>query len=145
MLNNLIKTVALVASEESAPFGDRSKQAGIVSLQGMLTIFLVLAIIWAAIEIMHAVVHRGKPKAPKAPKAPKPEKQKKAEQAAAPKQDDAAIAAAIAASLAAAEDNGALVAAITAAITAARAENGESGSFRVVSFKRAERRRGFGR
>ena len=78
-------------------------------------------------------------------KVRKVEKPKKAEQAAAPKQDDAAIAAAIAASLAAAEDNVALVAAITAAITAARAENGESGSFRVVSFKRAERRRGFGR
>jgi glutaconyl-CoA decarboxylase len=63
----------------------------------------------------------------------------------APKQDDAAIAAAIAAAMAAAEDNGALVAAITAAITAARAENGESGSFRVVSFKRVERKHGFRR
>ena len=51
----------------------------------------------------------------------------------------------IAAALAAAEDEGAVVAAITAAISAARAEAGESGAFRVVSFKRADRKRGFRR
>jgi hypothetical protein len=36
----------------------------------------------------------------------------------------------------ASEDDGAIIAAITAAITAMRAEDGASGSFRVVSFKR---------
>ena len=65
--------------------------------------------------------------------------------AATPANDDAAIAAAIAAALAAAEDEGAVVAAITAAITAARADAGETGAFRVVSFKRAEHTRGYRR
>ncbi|MBQ3013975.1 MAG: OadG family protein [Clostridia bacterium] len=115
-------------------------QAGIVSLMGMATIFVVLALLWAAVEIMHRVLHRDE-------KREKPVKAEKAAPVAtvAPKTDDAAIAAAIAASLAAAEDNGALVAAITAAITAARAEAGETGAFRVVSFKRAERKRGYRR
>ncbi len=115
-------------------------QAGIVSLMGMATIFMVLALLWAAVEIMHRLLHRDE-------KREKPAKVKKAAPVAtvAPKTDDAAIAAAIAASLAATEDSGALVAAITAAITAARAEAGESGAFRVVSFKRAERTRGWRR
>ena len=55
----------------------------------------------------------------------------------------AVIAAAIAAALAAGEDDGATVAAITAAIIAARAEEGCTTPFRVVSFKRANSRRKF--
>ena len=39
-----------------------------------------------------------------------------------------------------AEDEGAIVAAITAAIMAMRSENGEGSAFRVVSFKRANRK-----
>ncbi|MBQ2734384.1 MAG: hypothetical protein IJF33_00980 [Clostridia bacterium] len=54
-----------------------------------------------------------------------------------PNANDAALAAAIAAAIAANEDDGAVVAAITAAITAMRAEEGYTGGFRVVSFKRA--------
>ena len=34
-------------------FADRLSTAGIVSLQGMLTIFLVLSILWGAVELMH--------------------------------------------------------------------------------------------
>ena len=115
-------------------------QAGIVSLMGMAAIFMVLALLWAAVEIMHRLLHRDEKK----------EKPAKAEKSISttssePAQNDAAIAAAIAAALAAAEDEGAVVAAITAAISAARAEAGESGAFRVVSFKRADRKRGFRR
>ncbi|MBQ9760788.1 MAG: OadG family protein [Clostridia bacterium] len=107
-------------------FGDRASTAGIVALQGMLTIFLVLALLWAAIEIMHHIIHKGD----------KAEK-KSVQNAPAPNADDAALAAAIAAAIAASEDEGAIVAAITAAITAARAEEGNTSNFRVVSFKRA--------
>lgn len=112
------------------PFGDRASVAGVVSLQGMLTIFAVLAILWAAVEIMHRFLSKEPDEAEK-PKAPKQVNRQ------APNADDAAIAAAIAAALAASEDDGATVAAITAAITAARAEEGNSAPFRVVSFKRA--------
>ena len=128
----------LTVSGEELNWSERASTAGTVTLMGMVTIFAVLAILWAMIEIMHAVLHKGE-------KKEKEPRQKKATPAAAPKQDDAAVAAAIAAALAAAEDDGAIVAAITAAITAARAEAGETGAFRVVSFKRAERKRGFRR
>ena len=123
---------------EELNWGERASTAGTVTLMGMVTIFAVLAILWAMIEIMHSVLHKGEKKE----KEPRP---KKTAPAPAPKQDDAAIAAAIAAALAAAEDDGAIVAAITAAITAARAEAGETGAFRVVSFKRAERKNGYRR
>ncbi len=128
----------LTVPGEELNWGERASTAGTVTLMGMVTIFAVLAILWAMIEIMHSVLHKGEKKE----KEPTPQK---AAPAPAPNQDDAAIAAAIAAALAAAEDDGAVVAAITAAITAARAEAGETGAFRVVSFKRAERKRGYRR
>ncbi len=114
-------------------WGERASTAGTVMLLGMVTIFIVLAILWAAVEIMHRLLHRGE-KTEKTAKAQAPS-------VAAPT-GDAAIAAAIAAALAAAEDDGAVVAAITAAITAMRAEEGETGNFRVVSFKRVGRANG---
>ena len=130
--------VLFAVAAQTINWGERASTAGTVTLMGMVTIFAVLAILWAMIEIMHRVLHKGEKKE----KAPR---QEKTATAAAPKQDDAAVAAAIAASLAAAEDNGALVAAITAAITAARADAGETGAFRVVSFRRVERKRGYRR
>ena len=123
----------IVSLSNGLSWGERATTSGIVTLQGMLTIFLVLSVLWLAIEIMHRIIHK------KPATADKPKKT-----ADAPKADenpDAAIAAAIAAALAAAEDDGALVAAITAAITAARAEEGCTTSFRVVSFKRAGSRK----
>lgn len=134
--------VALATVAASINWAERGSTAGTVALMGMVTIFAVLAILWAMIEIMHAILHKGEKKT----KEPKPQKvaPEQAPKATA-NQNDAAIAAAIAASLAAAEDNGALVAAITAAITAARAESGESGAFRVVSFKRSASKRGYRR
>ena len=117
--------------------GDRFSQAGIVTLQGMLTVFVVLVILWAAIEVMHRIMH-----GPKKKPVAKQKEQLPAKPAAA--EDDAA-AAAIAATLEASEDNGALIAAITAAITAARSEEGNDLPFRVVSFKRATGRHSRGR
>ena len=110
----------------SIPFPERAKSAGIVTLQGMLTIFAVLAILWFVIEIMHYVIHGGTEK--------KEQNSSPSVPSATP--DDAAVAAAIAAALAASEDDGATVAAITAAIIAARAEEGIDTPFRVVSFKK---------
>ena len=99
------------------------------SLQGMLMIFAVLALLWGAVEIMRSVlikkqqtktteikkipIKKSTPVAPPVVSAPQPT---------ASSQTDA---------------DGALVAAITAAISAAMAEEGYTGGFRVVSFKRA--------
>ena len=103
-------------------FNERASTAGIVTLQGMLTIFLVLSILWGAIEIMHRVLHKDK-------KAAK----KESASVAAPASEPAPASVEV-------QDDGAIVAAITAAIMAMRSESGESSAFRVVSFKRANRK-----
>ena len=103
-------------------FGERASTAGIVTLQGMLTIFLVLSILWGAIEIMHRVLHKDK-------------KETKKESAPA-----AAPAPVVTPAPVDIQDDGAIIAAITAAIMAMRSESGESSAFRVVSFKRANRK-----
>lgn len=115
--------VFLSANNEMG-FGDRASTAGVVTLQGMLTIFLVLAILWAAIEILHFCLAGKKEKKKNAPEL-KAEAAPVAEEIL-PDSDTAAF-----------ENDGATVAAITAAISAYLAEEGVTGSFRVVSFKRA--------
>ena len=104
-------------------FNERASTAGIVTLQGMLTIFLVLSILWGAIEIMHRVLHKDKKEKAKTESAP----------AAAPTP-------VVTPAPVEAQDDGAIIAAITAAIMAMRSESGESSAFRVVSFKRANRK-----
>ena len=123
----------IFALATDASLSERASEALIVSLQGMMTIFAILALLWGAVEIMHFILHRGEKKE-KAPKetASKPEKS-----APAPTSD-----AASAATMAASEDDGATVAAITAAISAMRAEEGETSGFRVVSFTRVGRANG---
>ena len=101
-------------------FGERASTAGIVTLQGMLTIFLVLSILWGAIEIMHRVLHKDKK-----------ETKKESAPAAAPVVTPAPVEV---------QDDGAIIAAITAAIMAMRSESGESSAFRVVSCKRTNRK-----
>ena len=133
--------IVALAAETGIDWGERAATAGVTTLLGMVTIFSVLALLWATIEIMHYLLHRGEAKKKEPKNASTP-----AQPSAAPSVDDAAIAAAIAASLAACEGDSATVAAIVAAITAMRAEEGESGGFRVVSFKRVGKnapRRGF--
>ena len=107
-------------------WGEAASRAGIVTLVGVSVIFLVLAILWGAIEIMHALLQKDKKKTSEA----------SAPAVGVPNPEDAAVAAAIAAAIAASEDDGAIVAAITAAIIAARAEEGDTTPFRVVSFQR---------
>jgi len=112
-------------------FVENAKEAGTVSLLGMGAIFAVLALMWLVIEISHRMIVGPEPKKEPAPKTEKkPEKPAKR----AKKNVPAAPAAPVA-------DNGALIAAITAAISAAMAEDGYTGGFRVVSFKRASDRR----
>lgn len=111
MMNGFAPVTALLS------FGERASTAGIVTLEGMAAIFLVLALLWGIVEILHRVIHRGEKTAPAASPAPA------AQDVAAPAAEPA-------------EDSGALIAAITAAISAALAEEGYDGAFRVVSFKR---------
>lgn len=105
-------------------FADRLSTAGIVSLQGMLTIFLVLSILWGAVELMHyaLVGRKEKKKATAAVEESAPVVES------APAVESAPVAVA---------DDGAIVAAITAAIAAQLASDGYTGGFRVVSFKRS--------
>ena len=113
---------AFLTATGTLGFGERASTAGIVTLQGMLTIFLVLSILWGAIEIMHRVLHKDK-------------KETKKESAPA-----AAPAPVVTPAPVEVQDDGAIIAAITAAIMAMRSESGENSAFRVVSFKRANRK-----
>ena len=133
----LLKQFAL-AAQEGLSSTDRAMTAGIVTLQGVLSVFAILAILFGATILMHRLIH-GKPKKTTENRkaSPTPE-QATNSNAPAPNAQDAAVAAAIAAALAAQEDGGATVAAITAAIIAARAEEGNTGAFRVVAFKRVQ-------
>ena len=102
------------------PFSERAGEAGTVTLLGMGAIFGVLALLWGAIELFHVCVSAVEKKkaakqAPEKPAFDAPEEV-----------SDAQV-----------SDDGALIAAITAAITAARAEEGNTTGFRVVSFRRS--------
>ena len=116
----MIQTVALAVQNSDQ---NAFSLAGTVSLMGMATIFLVLALLWGAVEIMHQLLHKDK-KAEESATEPTP----------------APVAEAAPVAPVAVEDDGAIVAAITAAIMAMRSENGECSAFRVVSFKRANRK-----
>ncbi len=109
------------------PFLENAKEAGTVTLLGMVAIFAVLALLWLMIEVMHRLMV-----------GPSPKKEQKA--AAAPAKKESAPARP-APQAPAAQNDGALVAAITAAISAAMAEEGYTGGFRVVSFRRISSRK----
>lgn len=99
---------------------ERLSTAGIVTLEGMVVIFVVLALLWAVVEILHFALHRtGKKKEAPAPAPSAPAPVTPAE----PTPEE--------------EDRGALIAAITAAVAASLAEDGYTGGFRVVSFRRS--------
>ena len=105
-----MKFVAL----EVLPFAERAKTAGIVTLQGMLTIFLVLALLWGAIEILHKCLSKDRKKT-------ETETTEEPAKAMSDSSDDAV-----------------LVAVITAAVSASAEHTDPGKKFRVVSFKRAE-------
>lgn len=124
MLN--LQFFALNASKEVLSMPERLSEAGSVTLMGMGAIFFVLALLWACIEVMHLFLGEKEAKKEKKP-TPKEEKNESA---------PVTVSAPTVAPASAQEDDGAIVAAITAAISAAMAEEGYTGGFRVVSFKR---------
>ena len=135
---NLIQTVALTVGKDEpfAPFSaDALKYAGQMTLIGMGMIFSVLAVLWAVLAIFK-LVFAGKTKKPPVAK-PKKTEEIKESSAAEPSND--VISAVLAAGIQAYREDTdrELVAVITAAVAAYRAQEGSTGEFRVVSFKRA--------
>ena len=108
-------------------FAEDAKEAGTVTLLGMVAIFSVLALLWLLIELLH----RSLTKAERTDE-PKVQEARPVETVATPVANAAPEAPA---------DDGALIAAITAAISAAMDEDGYTGGFRVVSFKRSSVRK----
>ena len=121
----MVNVFALAAGNAvEMTFGERASTAAIVSIQGMLTVFLVLAILWGAVELMHYLLVGRKEKAEKAAQ------ESVAETKSVPVIESQPTPVAV-------SDDGAIIAAITAAISAQLASEGYTGGFRVVSFKRA--------
>lgn len=109
----------LSAAQEALSFGEKMAIGGKVTLLGMGTVFAVLALLWGLVELLHVLLQP----------LSKPKKAKKSVVVTdAPKTDVAP---------AVQTDDGETVAAIIAAICAATGK--APGSFRVVSFKRANR------
>lgn len=113
-------TSVLNLAVDGASIGERISTALSDSLLGMVVVFSALIILWVVIELFHSIVSKVT------------EKSKKKEEAsgAAPVQEIPAEA------VPEEEDEAAIVAAITAAISVMT--EAPVGSFRVVSFKRAE-------
>lgn len=99
--------------------GDVFKSGGSYAIVGLLTIFVVLAIIWGLLELFHLLSNR-KPTKSTEPETATPAAPAPVATPAAPAADS---------------DDEEIVAVIAAAIAAAQNEN-PLGSFRVVSFKR---------
>lgn len=99
----------------------------------MLVVFAVLGILYLILTLSGAIFsNMGKPKAPKAEKKPHTAPASKKE--AAVVSDE--IVAVLEAAVQAAKNDSEIIAVLTAAVHAARAEAGETGAFRVVSFRR---------
>lgn len=119
-------------SEELGGFfsAQRIEYAITVTLQGMLMVFAVLALLWGVVAIFKVVLHD----IPEKRAAKKKALSAAVAQAAAPQEQPAEVAPAPV------EDDGEIVAAITAAIAATLAseeyKDQFASGFRVVSFKR---------
>ncbi len=123
---------ALTANGRS--LAENAKEAGTVTLLGMVAIFAVLSLLWLVIEILHRAVSEKKEVSEKSEASVSVRTEQNASEPAPAIVPEASAPAA-------SEDDGALIAAITAAISAAMADDGYTGGFRVVSFKRASVRR----
>ena len=118
------------------PFDERLAYSLRMLIVGMLMVFAVLTLLWGVLVISRYFFYE----IPKRRKESKTEvAENKLEHIAPATPEPAPVAAAPAA------DDAALVAAITAAIAAALAEDGYTGGFRVVSFRRAENSRAWNR
>ena len=118
--------MALSTTLGGAFSAERLAYAGKMTLLGMMMIFAVLGLLWAVLAIFKVVFAGKSPKKVDAPKEPKETKQPKAqENAPAPSAPTAAP-----------TEDLSLIAVLTAAVAAYREAEGESGGFRVVSFRR---------
>lgn len=122
---NAILNVSWALTKSGLPMNERLSEAGIMVVKGTLMVFAVLAVLMFVLMLMERFFNK------------KPE-QKKAEPAPVPAPAVVEIPAASPEPVV--EDDGAIVAAISAAIAVMLAEGGYTGGFRVVSFKRADRR-----
>ena len=125
MLGRFLTTAALALRTDGTytPFtADAWSYAGQMTLLGMLMIFSVLGILWAVLAVFKLVF---------AGKTPKERKPAPVKSAPAPKTESAP------APVVAQNNDAELVAILTAAVAAYRAQEGSTGEFRVVSFKRA--------
>ena len=112
---------------------ERAAYAGRMMLVGMLMIFSVLTLLWGVLSISKLVFYdMAKKRAEKASAASGEAAASMTVPSAAPVSNVSPLSAASSTP----SDDGALIAAITAAITAARAEEGNVGAFRVVSFRK---------
>ena len=121
---NGILHVSGMLTKSGLPMNERLSEAGIMVVKGMLMVFAVLATLMLVLMLMERIFVK-KPAPKKAESAPAPA----VAPAPAPEPEPTVV-----------EDDGAIVAAITAAIAVMLAEGGYNGGFRVVSFKRADRR-----
>ena len=123
-------------TETAMDFAERVTFSLEKTLLGLLRVFLVLAILYAVVLLLkvffHDIPNRKKQSGEKPP-AEKTEKKK-------PIEPKPVSAEATSAPIAMPDEDARLTAAITAAILAMRADSGESGAFRVVSFKRVNRK-----
>ncbi|MBR6529987.1 MAG: OadG family protein [Clostridia bacterium] len=108
--------------------GDIVSYGLINALTVMLVVFAVLGILYLILSISGAIFARQSGFKQKSPKTAKPEA----------KEDTVSeeILAVLSAAVGAAQNDGELIAVLTAAVHAARAEAGETSSFKVVSFRR---------
>ena len=120
------------------PFDERLAYSLRMLIVGMLMVFAVLTLLWGVLAISRYFFYE-LPKRRKESKTEVAENKLEHIAPATPEPEPAPVAAAPAA------DDAALVAAITAAIAAALAEDGYTGGFRVVSFRRAENSRAWNR
>ena len=122
-MNNVMNPTALLAANGMS-VAERSKEALVMVVMGMVMVSLVLAVIMLVLMIMERIF-AGK----------KAEPSIKKEEPATKKAEAAPI-------VTVTEDNGAVIAAISAAISVMLAEENGGvyrGGFRVVSFKRSHR------
>ena len=118
------------------PFDERLAYSLRMLVVGMLMVFSVLTLLWGVLVISRYFFYE----------LPKRRKESKTELAENKLEHIApAVSAPAPVADAPATDDAAIVAAITAAIAAALAEDGYTGGFRVVSFRRAESSRAWNR
>lgn len=105
---------------------ERIIDGGVIFVQGLLTVFAVLAILWGALALFKVFFYD-------IPEKKKNKSEEKSEPAAPIESFDTSVS-----TSAPVEDEGAIVAAITAALSEYFAQSGEyTGGFRVVSFRKS--------